>query len=145
MIRISYKALYLLFERYYLNRSLEGYINDYIPPDVFQSSILMAHTLEDYLYLQTMVTDKSRLSNEYAIFVKDGELPLTIKRNSNVSLFQFAVLQTQSIIPIEEFIQVIESICDGRKIDSDSEVLHFRKCVSIILAPITSKEEGKGS
>jgi hypothetical protein len=95
----------------------------------------MAHQLEDYTYLDVMVNHKAQLSNGYAIFVKAGELPLTLQRDTNLTLFQLAIIYNMSYIDILLFRELIHTICDNQSVNADEQIAHFEQCVHHVQNP----------
>lgn len=138
-MQITYKAAYTLLDTFYIRRTLQGYINDYIPPNMFESSVLLAHRIEDYLYLDVMVSKKDYLSNKYAIFVKDNEMPIVLELDKDLSLMEFAILSTKTCIPVEEYKVVVESTADGKGESASEMVKIFEQCLSVVKELIEDK------
>lgn len=107
---ISYRAVYTLLETSYIRCSLEGYINDYIHKDIFKSSLLLAKAIEDYEYLDVMVTKKDTISKEFVMFVRGGELPLTLEVNKSFSMLELSILYTKCSVNIEHFKTLVYDI-----------------------------------
>lgn len=141
---ISYRAVYSLLDKFYIRRSLQGFINDYIGADIFNSSILFAHELEDYQYLDVMVTKREYISNKYVFFVRDAELPLVIETEKDFSLYEFALLcQKANCIHLEEFKGVVHDIALRLGLNPDDKMKELEGLVQEITKQTIDKKKGK--
>src|SRR5690554_4853925 len=125
---IPYRAVYVLLERFFPPKSLEGIITDCY--DSFDESVATAKEIEDYRYLHQMVTQRGLNESRYSFFWDyRHHLPLTLVKDQDLTIDALAkiAIDYERTIRIEEFHQLIESVVDNVNNDSGSNVLVYEK------------------
>lgn len=93
----------------------------------------MAHQLEDYQYLQVMVSDIDDISKNYVFFVKDGELPVVLEAEKDFTLTEFAIFASKTGIDIEHFQTCVHDTaigCDCQPKEKMEQFEHLYKMFS---------------
>jgi len=124
---VPYTALYALISRYIAPKSLIGIIKDCYSS--FDESIETATKIEDYHYLNNMVTKKDENEAKYDFFWDyKNSLPTVIEKKVNMpidALVSFS-FDYQSTIPKKEFTDLIHAVATDRLyIDSTKYIERF--------------------
>lgn len=127
---ISYRAIYSLVERYYTPKSLDGIIKDCYQS--FEQSISTAKQIEDYHYLNQMVTKKEENQEKFCFFWDyKHSLPTVLQKNVDGSVDMLANIyfDHKETIPKDEFISLIEITAENKCLDSKVYVERFNKVI----------------
>lgn len=140
MLTINYKAAYNLLEPFYQRRSLHQIVFGYdTPENIFEASKVAAMALEDYDYLDVMVSKREDLDKKFSLFI-DGidyeNLPIVLEKDKDLNLLEFVIvsLKCNNKIDPKLFHSVIESQAESKQKDArlcielfDSIRKHFLK------------------
>lgn len=131
MLSISFKATYTLLDRFYTRRSASSYIQN-IPGNIFEASKAFAHAIEDYDYLDVVVTNRLMLDEKYILFMDENHhMPITFKNRNNLTLLEFAILARKCFsIHKKEFEAVIEATCEDCGADTQKCITHFYEIIN---------------
>ncbi len=80
-------------DNHYTRRSLNAFIYNEIPENVFEASKVFALQQEDYMYMDVMTTHKDEYDKKYVFFV-DGKhnVPFVFEKDKDFSILEFAIL-----------------------------------------------------
>jgi len=90
MINLSFKSVYHLLDRFYTRRSLNGFIYNDIPDNVFEASKLFAIQQEDYKYLDVMVFKNLSLLEMLSILSISSSVKNTLSTFTNLTAILFS-------------------------------------------------------
>lgn len=145
-MRIPYKAVYHLLDRFYARRSdLGEYLDKEIASEIFKGSILFAHKNEDYQYLNVMIEDKETYTKECIFFtnMKIQEHPIVLIKDNDLTFMEFALLYTHCDIHIEEFKSVVKSQFEDKE-EGTEKSTKFHSLVTHVMATPSSVDADKG-
>lgn len=129
-MKIGYKAVYSLLERFYAQRTLSAFITQDIDMDIFNASILFAKGIQDYNYLSAVVEKREALSDRYVFFTNyKAQHPIVLERDKDLTLLELVLLHHRSVIHIEEFKTMIEAIAGNAGLNEHEIVSKFETAV----------------
>jgi len=132
-MKLSYKSVYHLLERYFARQTfLDQFIDKDIPPSIFQASLLFAEKSEDYDYL-TVMRDKELYSGKYVFFTNmKQEHPIILEKNKNLTIIEFAFLYLQCDIHIQEFKDTLEAQAENIQESAKTQIEIFEDLVNAL-------------
>ncbi len=129
---ISYKSVYFLLDRFFLRKSLDSVLRDY-SADIFDAAKLFAETEQDYDYLNVMVNKREYFNQDYILFYQPlKNLPITLKKDSDLTILEFAILFCKCDIDISEFRNIVEAQAEGNGVSSQEQISLFNTYVELI-------------
>lgn len=130
---ISFRAVTEFLSRFIIPKSLEGIIKDCY--DNFEESLATAKEIEDYRYLHHLTTNREANEKKF-IFFWDyrHSLPTTLFRDQDFTIEALAKLafDHSKIIPVVEWIELIQSIADSNSEDGKVHINNFNTVLSAI-------------
>jgi hypothetical protein len=127
---ISYKAAFHLIDRFYVRKSLNGFIIDCAA--YFEEALEKAKELEDYSFLNSLVTQRETLDKEFTIFFNyKNLLPTVLNKDEDLNIAAFAFLCVDCIdIPSAEFRDVVIAQATNQGLDSNKIIKQFDSYVA---------------
>ncbi len=129
---IPFKAIYTLFERHFVPRSINGIIEEC--KNTFGESLSTAESLEDYLFLDQMVTKRILNETRYCYFWDyRHHTPTVLERDTPVTLFALASFCfDHSKIDIREWEDLIISVAENSGFSTEEKLQKFRSYINAI-------------
>ncbi len=126
-MKIPYNSFHELITDYLVHKSLSGIIKDCY--NSFDSSIETAKRIEDYLYLDSMITKRELYESKYNFFWDyKNEHPTVIEKNVDLTIDALVIFSFDfyHLIPKSRFTDLIHSIATDRlNIDSSKYLKRF--------------------
>lgn len=141
-ISFTFKSIsILLIDNGFPRRSFQEHIND--NSDIMAGFIDFAHTQELYSDLSN-IQKKDTLNLKYAIFANSSlnGTSVTLVVGNTLTLLELSFIYTVSKINKEVFIDLINTLCDRYRYDSETYINRFEE-YSKFCSSILSKEKSK--